>query len=607
MLIEDFIQAMPDAVVVAREAGHIQALNAAAQALFGSPGDELVGQPLERLLPRGPGPLPSPGAPGFHPTVARRRDGSAFVAEVALHALSHEGAPLVVATVRDVTAPRARDEALRRLLEEAHAGQTSLELASGVTDFSPQWPGLLGVGPHVTSELFLARVHPEDLPDLDRRRAQVIASGSPERARVRLRHASGDWRHFDVSLYLEPDGEGRPRRLHSLWLDVTDAVHTEEARRAASEQVVVLERHGALGRLAAGVAHELNSPLAALSSDLVMAARALAHPDTPDGPPRPEAAEALHAASEALERVGGLVGDLRALSRRDDQPGPVDLRRVIESSLRLARHELRDRAQVVTELGPAPCVEAVAARLGQVLLNLLVNAAQALPEGSPHRHTVTVALRHEAAARRVVVEVRDTGPGIAPDVLPRLFTPFFTTKPPGVGTGLGLAIGRRIMEELGGQLQVESPPGQGATFRMVVPSAARPSLPSTAVPSARGRRGRVLVIDDDPDLGSALRRLLQPAHDVEVLQDARDALSRLRDGQVFDAIVSDLMMPHMSGMEFHAQVAHFAPGQAARIVFLTGGASTPQARLFLRHTENQHLEKPFDPAALVGLLTASMG
>jgi CheY-like chemotaxis protein len=252
------------------------------------------------------------------------------------------------------------------------------------------------------------------------------------------------------------------------------------------------------------------------------------------------------------------------------------------------------------------------ARLGQVVLNLLINAAQAIPDGHADRHEVRIVTRADAAGR-AVLEVHDTGGGIAPEIADRIFDPFFTTKPAGVGTGLGLSICRGIVLGLGGEIRAEPRPGGGTILRVVLPPAparapeAPAPAPAPAPAAAAGRRGRVLVVDDEPAVASAIRRVLAAHHDVTVTGSAEDALEAIRDGERYDAILCDLMMPRMTGMELHAALEQAVPEQARRMVVLTGGAFTDGAREFLERVSLPRCEKPFEAAGLRELVRKVVG
>jgi PAS domain S-box-containing protein len=377
--------------------------------------------------------------------------------------------------------------------------------------------------------------------------------------------------------------------------DVTHQKRTEM-------QLTVSDRMASVGTLAAGVAHEINNPLAAVMANLDLAldgTEALAQPLDPDK--LAELREELRDAHDAADRIRQIVRDLKLFSRAEDVDVvvPVDVQRVLESTLRMARNEIRHRTRVVKDYGKTPLVLANESRLGQVFLNLVVNAAQAIREGNAEHNEIRIGTSMDSVGR-VQVDIRDTGPGIPPDVLGRLFTPFFTTKPVGLGTGLGLSICHRIVTELGGEIQVESAPGEGTMFRVLLRPVPRDHIDQSdavAVPQrVAARRGRIMVIDDEPVIGQTVRRVLAKDHDVTVVERAQEALDLLLGAENhFDVIFCDLMMPQMTGMDLYEQLtcSEF-PEQATRIVFLTGGAFSQQARHFLDEVTNPRLEKPFD-------------
>jgi CheY-like chemotaxis protein/anti-sigma regulatory factor (Ser/Thr protein kinase) len=235
------------------------------------------------------------------------------------------------------------------------------------------------------------------------------------------------------------------------------------------------------------------------------------------------------------------------------------------------------------------------ARLGQVVLNLLVNAAQALDEKSRDNNVVTVKVEHVGG--KVRVDVADNGVGIAPEIVPHIFDPFFTTKPVGAGTGLGLAVCHGIVTALGGEISVDSTLGHGTTVRFELPIADARAPVRHEVPAEKGRRGRVLVVDDEPLLLEAVRRVLEEDHDVLTASNGHEALEMLAN-DVFDLVLCDLMMPGMTGQELFARIEAGDRGIARRVVFLTGGAVTPGAHKALEEAVNGYIQKPFDPEEL---------
>ena len=369
-------------------------------------------------------------------------------------------------------------------------------------------------------------------------------------------------------------------------------------RKKLEAQLRLTETMSTVGTLAAGMAHEINNPLTYVIANLeYLAQRLPQHGPWLGERQAREWVSALTEAREGAARVQRIVKDLKDATRSDhDHFGDVDIEQVLESTLKLAANELQHHARVVREYSPVPTVSGNASRLGQVFLNLLVNAAHAIREGAAHENEIRLVLRADPQ-KRVVVEVHDSGHGIPEEHMARLFEPFFTTKDVGEGTGLGLFICHRIVSDLGGTIEVESSIGSGSVFRVVLPPSSQPSdrievvieLPTTAT-----RRGRILVVDDDTLVAKAMSRLLAEHHDVLALTSAGEALERLQRGERFDLIFCDLMMPVTTGVEFHERLSELDREQAGRTIFITGGAFTDASRKFLETTANDRLEKPFD-------------
>ena len=369
-------------------------------------------------------------------------------------------------------------------------------------------------------------------------------------------------------------------------------------RKKLEAQLRITETMSTVGTLAAGMAHEINNPLTYVIANLEFLAQRLPQ----HGPwlGEREAREWVSALTEAREgaaRVQRIVKDLKDASRGDqDHFGEVDVEQVLESTLKLAANELQHHARVVREYSRVPTVAGNASRLGQVFLNLLVNAAHAIREGAAHENEIRLVLRSDSK-KHVLVEIHDSGHGIPDEHMARLFEPFFTTKDVGEGTGLGLFICHRIVSDLGGTIEVESSIGSGSVFRVVLPPSSQPSNRIEVVierPTTATRRGRILVVDDDTLVAKAMSRLLAEHHEVLALTSADDALERLEHGERFDLIFCDLMMPVTTGVEFHERLLELDREQAERTIFITGGAFTDASRKFLETTANDRLEKPFD-------------
>jgi signal transduction histidine kinase len=391
-------------------------------------------------------------------------------------------------------------------------------------------------------------------------------------------------------------------------------VRAEQARMR--EWLVISDRMASAGTLAAGVAHEINNPLAVVLTNLDLSInafnrlRAEAQEMAADSPTAnrlgsliAQLEDPLGDAREAGQRIRDIVRDVKLFSRPDDRAsGPVDVRRVIDSSCRLAWNEIRHRARLVKQYDDVPMVHANESRLGQVFLNLLVNAAQAMPEGHHDGSEIRVTTS-TAPDGNAVVRVADTGMGIAREHLERIFDPFFTTKPIEIGTGLGLAICHRIIAELGGRIAVESEVGKGTTFQLELPAAREsPGLVKVQSVPPAARRARLLVVDDEATLARALRRGLLEHHDVVILTSGAEAAEHVARGARFDAILLDVMMPDMPGWEVYERIRRVAPDQADRTIFVTGGAFTEKACEFLRRVQNPRIDKPIDMAALLAMV-----
>ena len=373
----------------------------------------------------------------------------------------------------------------------------------------------------------------------------------------------------------------------------------EAAVRAAERQdmesrLVFADRMDSVGTLAAGVAHELNNPLMYVLSNLHLTREEI---DSRDAAAWLEhARQQLDEAIDGAVRMQNIVRDLKTFSRVDDeQRGNVDVQAVLESSINICWNEIRHRATLERDFGKTPPVDANESRLGQVFLNLLINASQAMPERAVSANRITVRTYTDGEGW-AVIEVIDNGTGIEPGRMSRVFEPFFTTKAISEGTGLGLSICRNIIHAAGGTIDAQSELNRGATFVVRLPASTRTYVPQAtqAPPTATsGARACVIVVDDEPLVGRSIRRALR-CHEVQVFTSGEAAIERLCSDEPFDVVFCDLMMPEVSGMELFARVLDRCPAIASRFVFMTGGAFTPQAREFLEQTPLVCLEKPFE-------------
>jgi two-component system, cell cycle sensor histidine kinase and response regulator CckA len=442
-----------------------------------------------------------------------------------------------------------------------------------------------GIGRQITEF-----IHPDESQMAAQRIRELLRTGQAPDTPHEYRSRSLDGRDLTVeikSIRIELDGG--PAVL-AFARDVT-------YRKALEGRVAQAERLSALGVLSAGVAHEINNPLAYVLLNLEFLAQAMGL--LPETPERAVLLRRVQDAQHGAERVATIVRDLRTFARDDaSSRGPVSLEKTLEAAVSMASAELEKRARVVRRYDPVAHVLGNPARLEQVFVNLLTNAAQSLPEGGPEKNVITLTLFEDD--HTVYVGVSDTGSGMPEDVKRQIFDPFFTTKPPGVGTGLGLPICQGIVRAHGGSIDVASTPGEGSTFTVTLPRAeagAHAGHEHAAGSRQRTLRGRILIVDDDVNVGRTLSLALQQIHDVTVVTSGREALAELHAARFsggYDAILCDVLMPGMTGSELFDRARGELPGLDARFIFMSGGLFSGGAAELAKKSQNRVLEKPFD-------------
>jgi|HubBroStandDraft_2_1064218.scaffolds.fasta_scaffold22811_4 PAS domain S-box-containing protein len=371
--------------------------------------------------------------------------------------------------------------------------------------------------------------------------------------------------------------------------DVTD-------RTRLRAQLAHADRLAALGTMAAGVAHEINNPLAFMG----LAAEALAR--------RVTATESalVKEIRAGVDRIAAIVRDLRSFGRTDEVPlGAMNLASAIDAAERLVQHEVRPRGTLVKEFGELPLILGTPRRIEQVFVNLFLNAAHAFGDRVDGR----IVVRAQVTDDRVVVSVEDDGCGIREEYLESIFEPFFTTRANTGGTGLGLSICRDIVVRAGGDLVAGSTVGKGTTMTVTLLRATgdraelRPSVPPSIPPSTAtvGKR-RVLIVDDETAIVRLLSESLEATASVVGETVPGRALDLILGEPGFDVIVCDVMMPGMTGIDLHQRVARDRPELASRFVFMCGGTYTARARDHLERVANPRLDKPFRISQLVAAI-----
>jgi len=507
------------------------------------------------------------------------------------------------AVARDITDKRAALRDLERTLTKldlaeklANSGHWRVDLVAGTVTWSPQVYAIHGLDPaaHVPDlESGINAYHPEDRE----RVSACIQAAADEKApfdfELRLVRAdNGQVRIVRSIGEPELDAHGEVIGIFGVFQDITEP-------RLLRDRLMQAEKMAGVGTLAAGVAHEINNPLSYIQTNALALAEELeAIAGTSPSSRLRDMGEMVREIEDGTRRIRRIVQGLKTFSRTSEtQVEEVHFGLVLETAERLCMNEIRHRAELVREIAEhTPPVLADESQLVQVAVNLLVNAAQAIPEnGREHR---IVARAGAVDEDHVFFEIQDDGVGMSEDVLRQAFSPFFTTKPQGVGTGLGLAVSHGIVTRFGGTIVACSAPGKGTVVRVVLPRATAPA-PAAAVSAESAPalpKARVLVIDDDARVARSIKRLLQK-HEVVLETDPEAALGRLRT-EDWDVVLCDLMMPRMGGATIYRTLASERPEIAERFVIVTGGAFTAEAKQLLEENQLPVVEKPIDPIAL---------
>jgi two-component system cell cycle sensor histidine kinase/response regulator CckA len=440
------------------------------------------------------------------------------------------------------------------------------------------------------------------MPIMDGWEFRALQKNDPKLAGIPVLAVSADGSAkaaaIDAEAYLR-----KPLSTDALLGTITRILSDLERRRLLG-RLEEAERFAALGRLAASVGHEINNPLAYVAMNVEQAMNEVDRffGKEPTGsvagelPSLPASLPTLlRECRVGLDRIRDVVRDLQRLSRQTGaRRESFSLADLLDESLAMARNQVEHRARVRKRYAQGLRVHGDRSALGQVLLNLILNAAQALPDGRAEANEVT--LTTYARDGQVHVEVADTGAGIPPQILPHIFDPFYTTKPIGEGTGLGLAVSCRIVADHGGRIDVESEVGRGSLFRVVLPAAPVAAGPTLLVesgdPDHTPVRARILVIDDLLAFGRTIARALVE-HEVTVVGQAEEAFARLAEDDGYDVILCDVQMPELGARGVCQRLAAAWPHLCARMIFMTGGAFTPEAREFLEQTPQTILTKPF--------------
>lgn len=640
LLSRDFLETLPDALLAVDGKGAILQMNSQVEALFGYRQNELIGKQIEVLVPERFRDEHSAHRDGFsnHPKTrrmgaglelyGRRSNGSEFPVEISLSPVSTDGGIIVLSAIRDVTDRKRIEQELRRAHEELarataeQIGEYRARLAS-IIDSSEDAILAKGLDGTITNwnrgaeriygyaaeevigkniRMLVPSDRPEEIPEILTKIARGEAIEHYESVRV-----TKGGRRLNVSISVSPlrDTSGEIVGASAIARDITE-------QRRAEDQLRQAQKMEAIGRLAGGVAHDFNNVLGIINA----CAEFLR--DRID--PASEPATYVENIKKATDRAAALTRQLLAFSRRQVvKPTILGLNDRLKDITKLLRPLMGDDIEIqVVPRTDAAIVEADPGQLDQIVMNLAVNARDAMPKGGRFiletdaiEFDEHFAEQHRPlkAGKYVMLAVSDNGVGMDKATLSRIFEPFFTTKEAGKGTGLGLSTVYGIAQQNGGHIWVYSEPGRGTTFKVYLPSAAHKLTSQTSKESetvAPKRAARILLVEDDEMMRSLTRKLLQEqGYSVIEANNGKVALewAEANPGQI-DLLLTDVVMPAVSGPELAERLSRSHPG--LKVVYMSGyTGELMEASERLKH--GILLEKPFTRTALLNVLHQTLG
>ena len=642
LISSDLLETLPDAIVAVDGDGIIVQVNSQAQELFGYERDELIGQKVEMLVPESYrrqhhshresyAKAPKTRRMGAELDLyGRRRNGSEFPVEISLSPVSTKKGKFVLSAVRDISDRKRIAEELRRANEELHRRTTeqlgeyrsrlasiidssedailSKDLNGIITSWNKGAQRIYGytpeevVGKHIS--LLTLRERTDEIPEILEKISRGETIDHYESARV-----AKDGRRLDVSISVSPlrNAAGDIVGASAIARDIT-------AQKRAEGQLRQAQKMEAIGRLAGGVAHDFNNVLGIINA----CAEFLR--DRID--PAAEPSLYVENIKKAIERGTSLTKQLLAFSRTSAiQPRILDLNERLRDITKLLRPLLGEDVEIlIVPKTPSAIVEADPGQLDQIVVNLAVNARDAMPRGgkfiletSQARLDEGFAEQHQAMApgKYILLAVSDTGSGMGDAIVARIFEPFFTTKEAGKGTGLGLATVYGIVKQSGGHILVYSEPGQGTTFKIYLPSAdhkigiASQSEIETVSPQRRGTT--ILLVEDDEIMRSLTRKLLEEhGYTVVEADDGKSALEWVESHpDPIDLLLTDVVMRRISGPELVERLSTIRP--SVKIVYMSGYTGELMAIRKILKPGVTLLEKPFVRTALLNTIHTILG
>ncbi|MDJ0764198.1 MAG: ATP-binding protein [Myxococcota bacterium] len=442
-------------------------------------------------------------------------------------------------------------------------------------------------------------------------RKKLFETGNPQACELWMVRKDGTRLLMRLEATLGTDTNTGAAVCRATLSDVTE-------RRTLEAAVAQMNRLSSMGLLAAGLAHEINNPLTYMLYSLETLAKRIRKltkdvdrcrgvlsklPEITEIPwdsveaidptAFDDLAQYVDAALSGAHQIKETAKGLSFFSRVDEaRPTTVEINQAVEHAISMTSNETKYRATVIKDFGNVPPIAAAKGKLAQVFLNLIINAALAIDEGAAKQNQIRI--RTWAQGNDAFAEVTDTGRGIPANHLERIFDPLFTAKMPGHDIGFGLAISHRIVTELGGEIRAESVQGEGSRFvvRLPISEATPASIPHRRVDPSTAR-GRILIVEDEETVRTVLEEILT-MHNTVLVASGEEGQAVIEQDAAFDIVLCDLMMPRMTGMDFHAWLVEHHPTLAKKTVFITGGVFTPRASAYLADTDNPVIQKPFD-------------
>jgi PAS domain S-box-containing protein len=529
----------------------------------------------------------------------------------------------VLCTYRDVTERRHMQSALVAYADElrtsrehlmraqraGRVGSAEFDLRSSTIIWSDELRRILGIGPEVepSVEAYLSAIHPEDRDRMRVAAKKVLAGQFEGPTTFRVLRGDGEVRWIHRVNEMVRDGRGMPISIITTIIDVTEARRSEEERTRLQEQLAHAQKLESLGALSGGIAHDFNNLLTS-----IMGSAALLRDDPTLSPAARELTEiVIKASGQGAE----LTRRLLSFGRRQMlKPVVIDLAMVARELESILRRTLGENLSIA--IRPAAdlwMAKADRSQFESAIINLAINARDAMPDGGELAIEMTnqtvddrYIATHAGAVRGdyVAIAVRDTGTGMASEVLKHAFEPFFTTKQEGQGTGLGLAMVYGFAKQSGGYTKIESTPGKGTCVTLLLPrSTDAPPAPATRRDLAKSIGGSesILLVEDDAMVrdfvAMALGRL---GYRVEAVADARAAVNHLANARAkIDLLLTDLMLPDgMNGGQLAVEAALLRPG--LRVLFASGYTEDTLIRDGQLEPGQLLIAKPFDSKQLAG-------